>query len=319
VKPLPRLILCDGLPGSGKTTTTQQLWLHLDSLGHEARWWFEHELNHPVIGFDQARAAQQAGGAEARQIFAQAHAGWAKLAPQLDAGRGITLLEGTLFQATVGAQLLADLPRAEIVAHFDRTLELISPLEPVLIHLRQENVEAALTATCARRGPWFLAFLQGEFAATARGRRVGRNDPAALLDYFTERRAVSDELFTRFSGRKLAHENSDGDWARQRKAITDFLGLPSMPATARPERAEEFAGRYRAGTGDEWVVTADSAGLCLTTDSPARLLPCGRDRDRFVIEGLCVELTFQRAANGAIEAIACAGNLPDLPPRWTRV
>lgn len=317
MKPPSRLILCDGLPGSGKTTTTQQLWLHLDALGHEARWWFEHELNHPVIGFDQARAAQQAGGMEARQIFAQAHHGWAALARASGAGRGITLLEGALFQATVGAQLLADLPRAEIFAHFDRTLELIAPLEPVLIHLRQENVEAALAATCARRGPWFLEFLQGEFAATARGRRLGRNDAAALLEYFTERREISDQLFARFPGRKLAHENSDGDWARQRKAITDFLGLPPMPAPARPERAEEFAGRYRAGTGDEWVVTADFAGLRLDGDSPARLLP--RGRDRFVIEGLCVEVAFQRSASGAIEGIACAGNLPDLPPRWTRV
>ncbi|HVU25847.1 MAG TPA: hypothetical protein VHE13_17080, partial [Opitutus sp.] len=231
--------------------------------------------------------------------------------------REITLLEGTLFQATVGAQLLADLPRAEIVAHFERTLELIAPLEPVLIHLRQENVETALTATGTRRGPWFVEFLRSEFAATARGRRLGRSDPAALLEYFTERREISDELFARFPGRKLAYENSDGDWARQRKAITDFLGLPPMSVPARPERAEEFMGRYRASTGDEWIVTADAAGLRLDSDAPARLLP--RSRDRFVIEGLCVEVTFERSAGGAIDAIACAGNLPDLPPRWARV
>ncbi|HWA08531.1 MAG TPA: hypothetical protein VG838_03605 [Opitutaceae bacterium] len=317
MKPLSRLILCDGLPGSGKTTTTQQLWLHLDALGHEARWWFEHELDHPVIGFDQARAAQRTGGAAAREIFAGAHAGWAALASRTGQGHRIALLEGTLFQATVGAQLLADLPRAEIVAHFERTLELIAPLDPVLIHLRQENVGAALAATSARRGSWFPEFLQGEFAATARGRRVGRSDAAALLEYFTERREVSDELFARFPGRKLAHENSDGDWTRQGRAITDFLGLPPMPVPPRPERAEEFAGRYRAGTGDEWIVAADPAGLRLDSASPARLLP--RSRDRFVIEGLCVEVTFQRSAAGAIEAIACAGNLPDLPPRWARM
>jgi hypothetical protein len=317
VKPLPRLILCDGLPGSGKTTTTQQLWLHLESLGHEARWWFEHELNHPVIGFDQARAAQQAGGAEARAIFARAHDGWAALARTSGAGGGTTLLEGTLLQATVGAQLLADRPQAEIVAHFDRTLELIAPLEPGLIHLRQEDVAAALAATAARRGPWFLEFLQGEFAATARGRRLGRNDAAALREYFTERRDLSDALFARFSGRKLVHENSDGDWARQRRALTDFLGLPPMSEPALPERAEEFAGRYRAGTGDEWTVAVDAAGLRLDSASPARLLP--RGRDRFVVEGLCVEVTFERTDRGAIAGIACAGNLPDLPPRWARV
>jgi len=313
----PRLILLDGLPGSGKTTTTQQLWLHLESLGHRARWWFEHELGHPVLDYGTAEAARKAGPAEFRFTLERAHANWSTLAQRLRAADDTTLLEATLFQTTLGSQLLLDLPRAEIVAHFDRTMELIAPLAPVLVHLRSPDVATALRATIARRGAWFEEFLQLEFGASARGRHVGRNDFAALVDYFAERLALSDELFARFPGRKLAHDNSDADWARQRRAIADFLGLPPMTSPPRPPQPEDFVGRYRAATGDQWTIAADAAGLHLVGDAPARLVPHGHDR--FVIEGLCVEMIFRRATDGRVTAIECDENLPALPTRWARV
>ncbi len=314
MKSLPRLILCEGLPGSGKTTTTQQLWLHLESLGHPARWWFEHELGHPVLAFDDARAAQQAGGEEARAIFERTPARWAALAA---ATGGITLIEGALFQATAGAQLLADRPHAEITAHFDRVQDLITPLAPALIYLRQADVAAGWRATCTRRGAWFPEFLRGEFAATARGRREGRSDDAAILDYLRERQALCDGLFERFRGAKLRHDNTDADWARQAGAITTFLGLPAMTGPVPPLRAHDYAGRFRAETGDAWTVVAEAAGLRLTGDQPARLLPHGPDR--FVVEALCIEVTFRRDAAGVVTRLECAGNLPALPVHWSKV
>ncbi|ACB75245.1 hypothetical protein [Opitutus terrae] len=314
--PPPRLILCDGLPGSGKTTTTQQLWLHLEACGERARWWFEHELDHPVLSFGEAREAMQAGPVEYRRALTKAHDGWAALARGLREPGDTVLLEGTLFQATLGTQLLMDLSRAEIATHFDRTCELLAPVAPVLIHLRPADVAEALRVTCARRGAWFWDFLQGEFAATPRGRRLGRSDPAAILDYFRERREWSDELTARFPGRVFVHDNADADWPRQGRAISDFLGVPPIVPPPRPANAEELTGRFCAATGDEWRIVADDTGLRLVGENAPRLLPHGPDR--FVIEGLCVELAFERDAGGAIAAIRCAGSLPDLPPRWTK-
>jgi hypothetical protein len=316
--PPSRLILIDGLPGSGKTITTQQLWLHLESLGFGARWWFEHEFGHPIIDCDEASAARESVLADPHGIFARALAGWAALADRLNAGAASTLLESTLFQTVAGTQLLMDRPHAEIEAQFDRTIEIIAPLDPVLIDLRQTDVAAALRVTCARREPSFTELLLTSFGPTARGRRIGRNDFAAVLDYCVERRALTDALFDRFPGRKLAYDNSDRDWARQRRAVTDFLGLPPMNPPALPDRAGDYAGRYRAATGDEELtVVADAAGLHVVGDKPTALFPHGRDR--FALEGYGVEFNFVRRADGAVEGIRCAESLRGMATHWIKV
>jgi hypothetical protein len=311
-----RLILCDGLPGSGKTTTTQQLWMHLDGLGRRARWWFEHQLHHPVLGYAKARDALLAGPDAVRSAMAAAHEGWAGLAARGESPEDTVLLESTLFQTTLGTQLLADWSRTEILAHFERTAALLAPVEPQLIHLRAPDVARALRTTCDRRGPWFLDFLQTELAATPRGRRVGRADFAALLDYFNERHELSDELCRRFPGPVLVHDNSDADWERQRRAITDWLRLPPMQPASPPAQPEQYTGLFRATTGDEWCVVAEPDGLRLGGANPARLLPYGPDR--FFIEALCVELRFRRRDDGVVRAIECTAELPDLPVTWVK-
>jgi hypothetical protein len=311
------LILVEGLPGSGKTTAAQRIWLHLESLGRPARWWFEHELGHPIFDYEEVRTVRGGGRPEADRFFARALDRWRDLADSLRDGGRTVILESTLFQTTVGSQLLMDLPPDRIAEHFDRTAAILAPLAPALIRLRRPDIAAALQWACAIRPTWFEEVLRHEFEATPRGRRLGRADPAALRDYFREREETVDTLARRFPGPKLVHDNTDCDWDRQRRAITRFLDLP--PEKPRPPGGplDSYTGSFRAETGDEWKIVAEGPALFLADESRPRLLP--RGGDAFVIQALCVELHFRREADGAVAAIDCRGALPGLPRCWTRV
>ena len=310
-----RLIMIDGIPGSGKSTTAQRLCLHMLSLGGRARWWFEHEERHPVFDDAQVRSVR-AGAADASALFSRALAGWAELASR-DGAEGTVILESTLFQTTVGTQLLLDWPRGDIEAHFERTLELILPIAPALVHLRAADSDEALRAICAHRHPWFEKFLLEQMAATPRGRRQGAVTFEDVLAYFREVRAVSDELFSRFPGAKIAHDPANGGKLGALRAITGLLDLPQMRDVLLAERPADYTGRFRAeATGEEWEFEERGGEICFAGFSYGRLLPYGGDR--FAIEGVGADVVFERDG-GVVSGLRCHGALPGLAPHWVKV
>ncbi len=314
--PHGRLILVEGLPGSGKSTTAQQIWLGLEAQGRAARWWFEHEEGHPIFDDDAVRRARAASAGEDEGVFARAQAGWRALAGRLAAADEVVILESAVFQTTVGTQLLRDASPEAIREHFRQTVALIAPLAPELVRLRPADPAAALRRTCARRHPWFEAFLQEQFAASARGRRLGRSDPAAIVEYFIDREAITDALAAEWPGPVITHDNTDGDWTRQRRLIGEFLQVSLASPIPDAARLGDYPGRYVAAGGDVWDIAADQGGLFLADGAGSRLIPHGPDA--FVIEGLCVELRFERSREGLVSAIRSCGALPGLAPHWTR-
>jgi hypothetical protein len=313
----PRLIFVDGLPGSGKSTTAQRLCFHWQRLGRPACWYFEHEQGHPLFDDEQVRLARVTGPTEPNRIFDRALAGCAALVERLRGSDETVILESSLFQTTVGTQLLMDVPAAEIAAHFRRSLEILAPLVPALVRFRPAEAAAALRRTAEKRGAWFSEFLVAHLADTPRGRRTGLQDFEGALAFFGEYRAVCDGLFAQFPGPRLTVDNSAGDWPRHTQAITDFLGLPPLADPPPPADAAELTGRYRAETGDEWHVAADARGLFLDDAAAARLWP--QPAGGFAIEGLCVALAFERGASGRVVRVRCTGALPGLAPVWEKV
>ncbi|MBO0992026.1 hypothetical protein [Bacillus sp. SD088] len=43
-----KLIMVEGIPGSGKSTTAQSISKSLDRMGFKHKWWYEEEQGHPA-------------------------------------------------------------------------------------------------------------------------------------------------------------------------------------------------------------------------------------------------------------------------------
>lgn len=313
----PRLIFFDGIPGSGKSTTAQRVWVHLHRLGRTARWFFEHERGHPIFDDEQVRLARATGAAEPNAIFARALDGYAALARRLATSDEHVVLESTLFQTTVGTQLLMDVPREEIDRHFDRCAALVAPLRPALVYFRAPDVGAALRRIAAHRGDWFPEFAVAHMADTPLGRRTGLKTYDDAIAVFREHRAICDRLAERFPGARLTVDPSAGDWPRIMRDVTDFLGLPPLTEPAPAAGIADFAGRYRAASGDEMQFFADADGLCIDYPGRPRLWPLLDGS--FALEGACITLRFERDAAGRSRRAICTGALPDLAREWEKV
>ena len=314
---LPSVIFVDGLPGYGKSTTAQRLWLQLEALGRPARWWYEHESGHPIFDDERVRSARAGDAAAASDLFTGALAGWDRVASAARNEPGTVIFESTLFQSTVGTQLLIGWPHERIEAHFQATMQSLAGIPMALVYLRPPSVASAIRSTCERRHPWFETFVLQHLGESPRGERQPVRSLEDVITFFEELRGLTDGLFERFPGPKISYVQAGADWKGQQAAVTGFLGLPEAPEAAVASLTD-FAGTFRLeGAEDHWQFAVDRGGLRFDGEHRGRLFP--RGEDRFALEGSCAEILFDRGSAGEVRGLTCLGSLPGLPMRWNKL
>ncbi len=304
-----RLIFIDGIPGSGKSTTAQQLCHQLLHDGCDAEWFYEHDSTHPIYTARQLEEALASGTDAVHEILGAATGLWKRWASTRKASGPIAILESTLFQLTAGAQLLVEWDRDAIVQYALSVQEAIAALHPVLIYFVPEDVEGALKAIVEKRGDDFDRFLIDRLAPTPYGqsRAIQRFDQ--VMEFFQECRAVTDSLYSQLPIRKIEIDTSGGDWDAYRRSIADFLDMPRIESGFPPDAdPTEYTGVYHEpNLNHEWTVGTDGAQLCFDNGNKTKILH--KQGDVFCVEGVCVELTFVRDAHGIVKKIECGGHL----------
>ena len=317
--PQSKLILIDGIPGSGKSTTAQQLCLHLVKEGYDARWVYEHEKPHPIFGDFDVGQALQLGADELSAFLASITSNWKNLASSVASAGQIVILESAFFQSPVSLQLLLNRTREEIIAHILEVERVIGKAEPGLIYFHQDDVGAALARVISRRGPSFAEFLVDQIRASPYGQARGVASFEGVVEAIKMARILTDHIFEKLGIRKIAIENSAGDWPRYRKVITSFLYLPSMEVSSTPPaNSHRFVGKYQgAEPSHEIVIAVDEEGLFFAGNSRKRLIP--KADKVFYMQGMCLEFRFEADEKSASGSVEISGPFPTLPQVWRRV
>ena len=313
------LVLIEGIPGSGKSTTAQQLYFHLDKLGYNARWVFEKETPHPIYFELDVKNAAQFGVTQLNRTRERVLSNWEKLAASLAGTNQVLILDSSFLQTPVGGQLLMNVPPEEILADVFRVERAIEKLNPVLIYFYQEDVGTALSRISSQRGPWFASYLIELFNASPYGRAKHVQKYEDVIEAIQASRQFMDSIFENLRLRKLAIENSAGDWKQYRNAITDLLSLPPIEISSVPiANAGKIAAKYRrADRSEEFVIDFDETGLFFESESKWRLIP--RTESTFYTEAMCIELKFNTDEYGVARTVELSGPLPTLPQIWNRV
>ncbi len=285
-----RLILVDGMCGSGKSTTAQLLWLHFVKQGYRARWFYEHQSPHPVA--DRSIASWKTLGATVRDTDET------------------VILESALFQTTVGSLQLLGRGEDDICRHAAEIEEAIADADPAFIYLYQRDAEEALLRIRGRRGAWFDAYLNHVFASTPFAGKIG--------EFFAAHRRLTDRIFGDLRMPKLAIDNTDEAWGDHNRQITDFLSLPAFECSPPAVDARRLAGRFKhLESGDEIAIATDGVALYLDDEMKTGLIYKGGDA--FWIQGMCVEVAFRSDGAGVVNELHLTGDLPNLGKVWTRV
>ena len=307
---MTRLILVEGFPGAGKSTTAQWLARQWQLAGRACRWLYEQQPDHPVVGIP--------AGADYKtweKYFAYRRERWMAFTAETMQGDALVVMESALLQYPVFVTLRRGVAPEVIVAFLRSVADIIRPLAPRLIYLAAPDPDMAYRAITARRGGAALieimlpAYETGEAGEFFRARGLHGFD--GLLAYWREHNAICERAVEGLELETLVVDPRDGDWSRHRAAIARFLGLTRVPEES-PSGAElgRYVGRYRVvwkGKVRECAVTVEDGRLVIN----GLLWPDNRllwkTDNVFDAESWPLEVVFESAAEGAVGCLSIRG------------
>jgi thymidylate kinase len=244
-----KLILLEGISGSGKSSLAQFIAHTLTRQGIACRWWYEEEKEHPLYVFHDSASLQDTVDALSddryRQVIEAALEQWKVFVQTCSSSEKVVILDGCLFGYLTWSLFPLDISRDEIQAYLSQVEQIIQPLQPCLIYLYQQDIAYSLERICERRGNETRAWLMTQATRSAYGIRRGFQGFAGMVTYWQDFRDFVEPVFAQFDAAKLAIENSAGDWQRYEQSVLAFIGVPaSEKRSIAPALLEPFAGTY---------------------------------------------------------------------------
>lgn len=227
------LILVEGLPGSGKTTTTRWIAETLQRLGINARAYLERDEPHPLHAFwtwgdgyrdDEVVEEPFAADKFTRRIVEK----WKALVRATQIGDDVCVVEGYPFQSPVRSHLRMGSSRGEIERDFRQFQDAMGAVPALLIYLDVETMETTFDTIVRERGVEFRDLFVGSVVKAPYGRSRGLAGWTGALDFYREYHALVQQLLPDWRGRLLRVCPDAESWPSARARIStvlhEFLG-----------------------------------------------------------------------------------------------
>jgi len=225
------LIVLDGLPGSGKTTTGQWLTSQLREHGRIARWLPETEISHPLWWYEHWNGKEYQPPdfekATVEEFIQTSLKKWKDFATLTNATKQQVIAESVFFQNAVAMFLMGSAGPQMLIEYAREVQNLTRPLEPVLIYFRLNDPAAALRRICTLRGPRFEGELIHNMERFPYLKQRNLHGLAGVATLWHHIGTITDLLFDEYTSHKLVIETFQGDWHGYRRQILEFLGVAS--------------------------------------------------------------------------------------------
>ena len=239
-----RMILIDGMCGTGKSTAAQKLsrQFALHTLPH--RWMHEEIAGHPIRdGEFTLGDTKTLEGMEINTMDMLKR--WQTLTETAVESGETYIIEGCFILAICRYFAESAYTVEKTLEYFARVSEILAKADALYVYLRSPDVKASLEHLYPICGQWWkdLILTPGEkyFHITE---YKGDETIYETWDIYQE---ISDEVFKKYPGDKLMIEAPVGSWADHPRKILKHIGLPYIGVpSVKVQAPEKFCGRYGA-------------------------------------------------------------------------
>jgi hypothetical protein len=208
-----KLILVEGFPGAGKSTTTRHIGSALQQLGIACRWYLEEDDPHPIACLDF-----EIKGLPEKMIPL-----WSSFVDHAMQESIVTIIESRLWQNTALFMFMSNWEAEDILQFSQQIGQALAPLSPLLVYLDQEDTEAALNRLYTLRGENWIQGALDSTTSYSWFQSRGLKNFAGWVQFFEEWQRVVERLFADWPYPKLKIRNPHDDWEKAYQQIDDFL------------------------------------------------------------------------------------------------
>jgi molybdopterin-guanine dinucleotide biosynthesis protein len=221
-----RLVVVEGIMGSGKSTTVLRIADRLNASGVAVLGITEGTSPHPIrFDWDEPWADMPAP-----QLATSAVARWRAYADSASTSASITIVDGQLFHGNLTSLFLLDADMALIRGYLHEVVAAIKPLRPLLIYFHQDDIDRAIRAIGAERGDAWVTYQVDWKLTSPYAVRRGLTGLEGLIALYRDYRRLTDQLYSDLDIPKISIENSGQDWAKYDEIIVSLLMNPHETA-----------------------------------------------------------------------------------------
>jgi hypothetical protein len=288
-----KLILVDGITGSGKSTTSHFIARQLEKNGKKTKWFHETDTEHPLCVSLKEKVE---GGQDPYKfrLFVSYPEKLTEFVSNVINDEYVYIIEAYLFQDILNQFFKLDTDKHSIRDFYKKLFKIISSLNPVVIYLYKKNVDKAVKNSFLLRGNSFKEFLVGKCENLLFCKNRNLIGGSGIIQMWYDLINLTFDILDKVDFRKIKIENSDGDWDRYRKQILSLLDIQFIDEILFEPAFKVFCGFY---SGIPVYIKDDR--LCIEWGWPdLKLLPI--KTDEFEIEGFPTLIQFQGNHNNEI-------------------
>ena len=217
-----RLLLIEGVPGSGKTTTAKEVCRLLRSTGIGANWYPEEIAEHPVHPHSITRLRDESGFAES--CLNQ----WRTFVGHAQHKNSLHIMEGSAFQSTVRFMMEND--RDGIDHYFSEFVNVVKPLSPAMVYLRPNDIVKNSRYICKLRGEEWATKVANYETGTPFSRKRNLSGIEGMHQFWKEYARLCDALLPLWTLPSRTIQFESGHWQHHIPEVCSFLeSLKVMP------------------------------------------------------------------------------------------
>ncbi|MCI3919242.1 DUF3471 domain-containing protein [Paenibacillus sp. TRM 82003] len=234
-----KLIVVEGIPGSGKSTTARFIAVQSERNGHATELYHESAYQHPLImqeNMDSPLAWME-----------RYKSNWDRFLEAQTSSRATLVMESVLLQAPILHLLHMAADRDTILTFIESLYERLKDFDFHFVYLYQDEPRVGIERTMtARGGAHGLKATFDKYRQEPYYVNRGLTDPESHLGFLMEYAAIAGVAASRLSATSLTIENTRWDWCLYYQTIVNHFGWSFVPDPIVPElQLMKYVGEYR--------------------------------------------------------------------------